>query len=265
VAHGGDQPPSLEELSFSGVDETFDCAVAGSSATFRFTTDSHGSYNLMIDLDHDGRYEPPAEILLAGTAEPGPNIVTWDGKTRAGEAIAVGTYNVKLSMRIGEFHFVGQDIETANPGLRIFSVNPPKLGVTPQPARMYWNDAKINDRALKIEPEVTPAEGISSGSFSDAPVCSAPGWAGTVNAHCWGSFTSDPTTSPGDERYIDTWVHFMSASDEIQLCVGDRNEFLGIGGGGGCTAGGANAPRNTWPMLLLLVPALLLREWRRAR
>ena len=221
LATGGGAVPQITNFAFAGPTALCGCAVQTLKSTFTFTSDRDGTYQLVLDTNKDGKYDPGSgDVLLAGNALTGTNKVEWDGTDNSGTPVPVGSYNARLSVRTGEFHFVGRDIETANPGLRIFSVNPPQPATTPAAAQMYWNDSKINSTTLKVDPVSTLPDGLSSGSFTDTPVCSKPG-ATSVNAHCWGNFTADPTLSPGDQRYIDTWVFFQEAVSLTVACVVD--------------------------------------------
>ena len=218
---GGGAVPQITNFAFAGPTALCTCALQSLKSTFTFTSDRDGTYQLVIDTNNDGKYDPATgDVLLAGTAKIGSNTVEWDGNDNNGSPVAVGSYNAQLSVRTGEFHFVGRDIESANPGLRIFSVDPPLPTTAPASTKMYWNDSKINDAVLKIDPASALPDGILSGSPTAPVVCSKPGATG-VNAHCWGNFTADPTQSPGDERYIDTWVFFQEAITTTIACVAD--------------------------------------------
>jgi outer membrane protein OmpA-like peptidoglycan-associated protein len=221
AAKGGGAAPKITNFAFAGPTSMCTCAVKSLLSTFTFTSDRVGSYQLVLDINKDGKYDPAAgDVLLAGPSVVGSNTVKWDGLDNSGKAVPVGSYNARLSVRTGEFHFVGRDIETANPGLRIYSVDPPLPTTAPASTKMYWNDTKINDKSLKIAPASTVADGLASGSPTAPAVCSKPG-ATSANAHCWGNFTADPTLSPGDLRYIDTWVFFQESVNFTLACVVD--------------------------------------------
>ncbi len=225
VAKGGGKKPTLSNFKFEGITTSTHCkcAVASLKAAFTFNSDVEGTYHLTIDIDKDGKYNPgKGDVLLVGSTKSGKNTVEWDGKDNNGKAVPKGTYNAELSVHIGEFHFTGRDIETSNPGLRIFSVDPPKPSTTPGATQMYWNDVRINKASgkLRIVPESALPNGLSSGKWSDAANCTT----STVdtlstNSHCWGNF--DATTSPGDATYIDTWVYAKESITYTIACVDD--------------------------------------------
>ena len=158
-AQGGGTAPKITNFKFAGPSAVCVCAVETLSSTFSFDSDKDGTYALVIDIDKDGKYDPSkGDVLLAGQAKAtGTNTVTWDGKDNSGKAVPVGSYSVKLSVRVGEFHFVGRDIETANPGLRFFSVEPPLPATGPKPAKMYWNDTQDQRRLAQDRARLHPA------------------------------------------------------------------------------------------------------------
>jgi len=209
-AKGKAVAPTAKGLAYVGP-KTCAWAVSGVAGAFVFdTTAVQGTYEIVIDGNKDGKYDGAAgDVLLVGKTKNGANTVPWDGKGANGQALAPGSYGVRLSVRVGEFHFLAHDIETAKPGLRIFSVDPPLPATTPAPALMYWNDKAVNTfSGMLIDPESTLPAGLSSGAYNAGAVCSAPG-PGTKNAHCWGNFVSN---SPGDASWIDTWVFAHQAT-----------------------------------------------------
>jgi MYXO-CTERM domain-containing protein len=230
VAQGGDAAPTLEGFGLQGPSSLCTCALADLEATFAFESDVAGVYEIVIDLDDDGQFDPAAgDLLLKGLAQAGSNSVTWDGRDADGSPVDAGAYDAQLSVRLGEFHFVGDDIETSRPGLRIFGLDPPQPGTTPAPADMFWNDSRINTTLTshpdfadpggpvpeeqKSVPESTISlGGLSSGLYADAADCG-------VNAHCWGNFTGGDPPSPGNYRYVDTYVFFTEAVETSIACV----------------------------------------------
>ena len=218
-ALGGTVKPVVTSFASKGSSAFCPCTVATLGSSFTFNSSVAGTYHLTVDANKDSKYDPAkGDVLLVGQAMAGANTVSWDGKDNSGKALAQGTYNVQLSVRAGEFHFTGRDIETSNPGLRIFAVDPPKPSTTPQGTKMYWNDSRINSTAgkIKIVPESTLPGGLDSGKYSDAAVCSKAG-STNPNAHCWGDFND--VTSPGDTTYIDTWVYASGSTSTTTACV----------------------------------------------
>ena len=221
VAKGGGKKPVLTNFAFKGVSAACKCAISSLEAEFSFDSNVDGTYHLVIDVDKDGLYDPAkGDVQLVGLAKTGTNTFKWKGLDNNSKAVAKGSYTARLSLRVGEFHFTGRDIETSNPGLRIFNVDPPKPGTTPTGVKMFWNDARVNTATYKIDPGSTLPNGLSSGKFADQAVCSKPLSSG-VNAHCWGNFDNNPATSPGEAAYIDTWVFAQETSVITSVCVDD--------------------------------------------
>ncbi len=236
VAQGGDATPTLEGFGLDGPNSLCTCALAGLDSTFNFDSDVDGVFEIVVDLDDDGEFDPAAgDLLLKGNAQAGSNSVTWDGLDPDGSPVAAGQYDAQLSVRLGEFHFVGHDIETSRPGLRIFGLDPPEPATVPAPADMFWNDSRINttltsDASFTTDPGgPVPADqksvpestlstgGLSSGLYADAAECG-------VNAHCWGNFEGGDPRSPGNYRYIDTYVFFTEAVQTTIACVDGADE-----------------------------------------
>ena len=234
VAKGGGAAPVITNFAFAGPNQRCQCAVAGLNSSFTFESDSAASYHLTIDTNGDGKFDPASgDVLLAGKAVVGLNTIAWDGKDNSGVAVpAAAAYNAQLSVRLGEFHFVGRDIETAKPGLRIFSVDVSnKQNPVVASTKMYWNDTRIgttSSRGVPIPsnelslPVSTLPDGLASGDPNAAAICGNENVSIVPNAHCWGNFTSaNEPPSPGNERYIDTWVFFRQTVVTTATCVHD--------------------------------------------
>jgi len=262
VARGGDATPQVTDFEITGPSEVCRCAVSGLTSRLTFQSNVDAIYEVVIDIDGNAIFDPAAgDVLKRGQAITGENVVEWDGKDEAGNLVASGDYNARLSVRLGEFHFVGADIETSKPGLRMFGVEgggggPPDPLSPRSPAMMFWDDSRINsvlserhrDRAgqtvpanQQCIPESTVAtDGLSSGNKVDPAVCGGDD-ADNVNAHCWGNFQTRETNqpgvchneqdgglprcppidpeSPGNHRYIDTYVFFTETVLTALACV----------------------------------------------
>ena len=216
-AKGGTKAPVLSNFAFPAKGLCTD-ALPGMLNKFTFNSDAVATYQLIIDTDGDGVFNPTADkVLLSGKAKAGANTVGWGGKTRASVAVPPGTYKAQLSLRQGELHFVADDIETSNPGLRLFKVDPPMSTTVPAAAKMFWDDTRVNNfSTLLISPASSLPSGVSSGTYGTTAVCSKPGQTG-VNAHCWGSFLA---SGPGNNTYIDTWVFAYQAVATLTFTMG---------------------------------------------
>lgn len=176
----------------------FDPGVSG--LAFYFETDVDGTFNVQCDLDQDGQYErtDSIDLLLIGTSEPGWNTVPWSGNDNDGNPVAEGTYNCRLQVNVGEFHYVGTDIESSYEGMRLFEVG---SGGTRSPLTMYWDDSLVQYKAQNMPNGAVGLEssgnsGVSPGSYFAATVPN-------VNARSWGNFNSG---GKGNESYLDTYT-----------------------------------------------------------
>jgi hypothetical protein len=201
--------PGVSGFTFSGGATTsvfgtsMSCnqVVAGQSGgSFSFTTDTIGTYNLQCDLNGNGSFERlgGADLLLVGGSLAGYNTVAWDGKNNAGVPVPLGTYNCRVEIHAGEFHYVGQDIETSYQGFRLFEVkaNMSRSGLT-----MFWDDTPVQSSEVTM-PNGAPGRlsagelGVAAGSYADSAVAN-------VNSRAWGNFSS---TSKGNNNFLDTYV-----------------------------------------------------------
>jgi hypothetical protein len=212
--------PVVSGFSFSGGATTsvlgapMSCnqLVAGQTGgAFVFSTDVVGTYNLQCDLDGDGNFSRvgATDLLLVGATSAGSNLAAWDGKNNAGNPVAVGTYSCRVEIHAGEFHYVGQDIETSYAGLRLFEVssNRSRTGLN-----MHWNDSLIQSTEVAMPNgslgRVDSTElGVASGVYSDPAIVN-------VNARSWGNFTS---LSKGNNNMLDTYVWLTQSQSGLAL------------------------------------------------
>ncbi len=148
------------------------------SGTFYFDTNGTLNYAIVIDTNQDNIYSA-GDVLLLGPATSGTNAVDWDGRDNNGAVLPVGTYNARLQVRSGEYHFVASDAETSGgdePGLTIYRALPGGGTVN---TLVYWDDLTV------------------LGGTTTLPTGQMAG------RHTWGDFTG---TSFGNQRYIDTYV-----------------------------------------------------------
>jgi hypothetical protein len=107
-----------------------------------FTSSTDGTGHIICDLNGDGDYDLTSDddLHLVFGVFSGDNNTTWDGTDNAGNDVADGTYNCIGMVTVGEFHYVGLDIETSYSGFRLFTLDASlnRSGLT-----MYWNDADV--------------------------------------------------------------------------------------------------------------------------
>lgn len=178
-------------------------------------SNASGTWHLVCDLNGDTVFNlvDDADLHLLGTLEAGEQLITWDGFDNLGDAVPEGVYDCQVILAVGEFHYVGDDIETIYEGLRMFEVDSSdnRTGLT-----MFWNDTEVqaNDINMPIGvpgPVTSGPDGVNSGDYAAAadPL---------VNARAWGNFRRG---SKGDEAWMDTytWVDAVE-SDVFQVEVG---------------------------------------------
>ena len=220
------QPPTVSDVFFvdsDGVDFGISPnATIGvqDSGKFVFNSDVNGSYSIGIDLDQNGSFGDQADIRLLGRAVVGLNEVEWNGNNALGEPVVTGSYDARVEVRIGEFHFIAEDVETSggpsDPGLTIFAVD--DLGNLSD-TQVFWDDETL----------LRTGEGTST--LPD-------GLPSSVARHTWGEFASD---SFGDSKLIDTYVRGETASVDILAVIID-NDTTPLASDGAVTITPVSAP-----------------------
>jgi hypothetical protein len=219
--------PSLEGATFRGGAATsvFGTPLAcnrfvsgASTGTFSFVTDGESTYHLSCDINGDGIYSATSaqDVLLIGNASAGLNTISWNGRDGSGALIAPGNYNCRISLNSGEFHYVGRDIETSYPGMRIFEVaaSGARTGLP-----MFWNDAALQAQDILMPNGLASLQssgdqGVLSGNYTDPVVPN-------VNARSWGAFVSN---GKGNDAFLDTYVWLsQTVSLPISLTAMDGN------------------------------------------
>jgi outer membrane protein OmpA-like peptidoglycan-associated protein len=211
-------PPSVTNLRFidsDGVDNGISPGVTigvQDSGVFEFLSDVTGTYAIFIDIDQNGEFGNAGDVLLLGTTVAGLNQVPWDGLDAVGGLLPLGTYNARVSIRMGEYHFISNDAETsggpADDGLSIFLTD--LAGVTSNTS-VYWDDITILG-----DPNGTSTlpNGESSGT--------------SAGHHTWGDFTS---TGFGNVRFIDTYVFGLTSTTTTAAQItGDDTPLVGADG-----------------------------------
>lgn len=215
-------PPGLTNFSFTdnqGVDNSISpggTIGVQDSGVFSFTTDIIGNYSVQIDVNQDGIYSPidssgnsSGDVFINGvTNGPSTINVPWNGRTNAGVALPNGTYNARVQMRAGEYHFIAGDAETsggvANSGLTIFEA----IGSSLFDTSVYWDDVTFLGG---IGGTTTLPDGQPSSS--------------TQARHTWGNFTS---TGFGNQTYIDTYVYGAATTSTTSAIIGSTDVPSGV-------------------------------------
>ncbi len=220
VANYAISTPTVGGFGYSGGPTGCDVVVSGqTTGDFTFTTDVVGTYHVVCDLNGDGLFDitSTADLHLIGTTAVGTNALTWDGLDNTGAVVPNGTYQCVVQVNVGEFHYVGSDIETSYPGFRMYEVD---SGGARVPLRMYWNDSLVQANAIPMPngdlgSETSGPSGVLSGSYG-APA--APdGEAFPGNARAWGDFGASIVPpnlhlGKGDQALLDTYAFLDSVS-----------------------------------------------------
>lgn len=191
----------------------------GPPGTFTFTADVVGTAHLRCDIDGDGSLGEAGspDVSRAVAVEPGTNAVTWDGLDRYGNAIPAGDYSCQVEVRTGEFHYVGRDIETSYPGLRMYVLD---AQGTRTPLAMTWDDTLVQDKAVVMLDGTTGRVSSPDGGLMSSPydAVAQP----NVDARSWGQFQGN---GKGNQSLLDTSTWLSATSTTwIQIPVADGTE-----------------------------------------
>ena len=225
-------PPSISNFRFLDSDQQDITFSPGQNNTvgvqdtgdFYFETDTaDATFAIAIDTGGpngsgpDGVYGGEGDVFLNGYTVIGTNSAEWDGTDVRGQTVPPGNYTAQVSVRLGEFHFVGNDIETSGGtaganqanGLTIYEVTPSGADV---PTLVYYDD-----RTILLDP--ANYNGVAIGGGQPSPSITMPfgAYSGTqAGYHTWGDFRGD---SFGDESYIDTFVYGRSRTSSTNAVV----------------------------------------------
>lgn len=184
-------PATLTSPLFTGAEGTLGKAgTAPLGGTFSFSVNNNGSYQLNIDVDHDGAYSSATDVRIAGNTITGQNSVLWDGLDGQGHKVPVGNYTANITVVLfgGEVHFPFFDVERNINGIKLTRNN----GYLSPDFNIYWDDTPITGTGKSSDPVKTPG-----------PVNS---W---LNGHKWGAAGSGELDF-GNEKGLDTWSFITS-------------------------------------------------------
>jgi MYXO-CTERM domain-containing protein len=218
----------------SGGDFVFDSNIDG---TYHIVCDIGGATCTVDDQDvpcPDGIFDFTSDDdlhLLGDISVTASFEVFWDGTDNNGNPVPPDSYDCEIFLTVGEFHYVGRDIETMYPGNRYFGVasNLTKTGLD-----IFWNDDAIDpyhgDSHYQMpngaEPAPTAASadgdtavlGVNSGLYASPAVPSG----SSVNARAYGAFLLRPPhyTPSNNGNTCPAWDDDHSDGDH-QLSKGD--------------------------------------------
>ncbi len=177
-------------------------------------SDFVGSASLQIDANDDGDYADPQDRAIPfAVDDDGTYTIEFDGLDGQGNTISLlDTIGARVLIdRIGEIHFVNQDVERRAGGIVVEALNGPAAGST----TLYWNDTNLRteDRAC-LTPELDGRAGVDSSG----------------GVHDW---TCDPVAANandgvngawGDARAIDDWTYHQVELD-VETTIAGTADF----------------------------------------
>ena len=181
----------------------------GVGGNFSFDSTSAGSYEIIIDTDEDGTFDPSKDRVLQNIANVGSNVVSWDGQDINGNNLGPRAnndpYNARIRLRTGEYHFPMLDAESNPNGFVIEMQNPPTAFPTGfSRFTVYYDDDNY-----------TTSNGINvslDGSGASNPRNAATGIDSSSGTHKFSG-------SYGDFKGIDTWSYFPSEGTSTNLII----------------------------------------------
>ncbi|WP_234017134.1 DUF11 domain-containing protein [Nostoc sp. 'Lobaria pulmonaria (5183) cyanobiont'] len=198
----------------------------GVGGNFSFNAISTGSYQIIIDTNNDGIFDPSSDRVLQNVLSVGSNVVLWDGKNASGVNLLPlpgnAPYNAIITTRSGEYHFPMLDAENNPQGFKITMENSPaafpnlvdqngqQIGAT----TIYYNDnnyTTANGTAINLD-----------GTGATNPRNAARGINSALGEH---EFSSDY----GDFKGIDTWTYFPSQAITTPLVITTNTQANVIG------------------------------------
>ncbi|WP_257235808.1 isopeptide-forming domain-containing fimbrial protein [Nostoc sp. 'Peltigera malacea cyanobiont' DB3992] len=198
----------------------------GVGGNFSFNAASTGSYQIIIDTNNDGIFDPSSDRVLQNVLAIGSNVVLWDGKDASGTNLQPlagnAPYNAIITTRSGEYHFPMLDAENNPLGFKITMENPPaafptladqngqQIGST----TVYYNDnnyTTANGTAINLD-----------GTGATNPRNAARGINSVSGEH---EFSSNY----GDFKGIDTWTYFPSQAILTPLVITTNTQANVIG------------------------------------
>lgn len=188
----------------------------GVGGNFSFNASSSGSYQIIIDTNTDGIYDPSNDRVLQNVLSLGSNVVLWNGKDASGTNLLPRPgnlpYNAIITTRSGEYHFPMLDAENNPLGFKITMENPPAAF----PNLVDQNGQQINSTTIYYnDSNYTSANGTAinlDGTGATSPRNAARGINSVSGEH---EFSSNY----GDYKGIDTWTYFPSQAINTPLVI----------------------------------------------
>ncbi|MFN6475757.1 hypothetical protein [Nostoc sp. DedQUE07] len=198
----------------------------GVGGNFSFNAASTGSYQIIIDTNNDGIFDPSSDRVIQNVLSVGSNVVLWDGKNASGVNLQPlpgnAAYNAIITTRSGEYHFPMLDAENNPLGFKITMENPPAAF----PNLVDQNGQQIGSTTVYYnDNNYTTANGTAinlNGTGATNPRNAARGINSATGEH---EFSSNY----GDFKGIDTWTYFPSQAILTPLVITTNTQANVIG------------------------------------
>ncbi|MEH2357872.1 hypothetical protein [Nostoc sp.] len=188
----------------------------GVGGNFSFSAVSTGSYQIIIDTNNDGIFDPSSDRVLQNVLSVGSNVVLWNGKDASGVNLLPRPgnlpYNAIITTRSGEYHFPMLDAENNPLGFKITMENSPAAF----PSLVDQNGQQIGSTTVYYnDNNYTTANGTTinlNGTGATSPRNAARGINSALGEHEFNS-------NYGDFKGIDTWTYFPSEAINTPLVI----------------------------------------------
>ncbi|MEL6686341.1 MAG: Ig-like domain-containing protein [Pseudomonadota bacterium] len=204
-------PPSVQNFAFlddEGVDNSISpdtSPAVQDSGVFTFTTNAQsGTYEIAIDVNGNGQFGDAGDVRLLGNTVQGANTIPWNGRDNTGAVLPYGAFDARVSVRMGEFHFVADDAETSGGNQDGLTVYRATRGGGEIPTAVFWDDV------TRLPATAGGTNNLPDGGLSGTP----------AGFHTWGNFVEGPL---GDKQFIDTWVYGLSSTGTTGVTVADND------------------------------------------
>lgn len=225
-----------------------DCASLSRWAV-SYRADVEGTAHVICDTSGDGVFSlsDPLDYQVTVASSVGFNTVALDNSP-VFPVDAVHT--CILEVAVGEFHYVGFDIETSFPGFRFFELDPRG---NREGMYAFWSDSEdAQSRAVRmpsphayLSAQRSPPFGLFAGDYTDPAIPHGQDPNHPGNARGWGTFAS---RGKGNDEFLDTFSRlrfsrsapFVVARTCDRAIVGVQPIAVSAAGGSVLTVSGYN-------------------------
>ncbi len=223
--------PTVSAISFTGT-VGGNTSTVNSGGTFKFTVNVSGVYDIVISRN-GVNFDPtlPANRSLRGVRGAGTQTVNWNGRDNSNLAFPVGSYQARVTLHGGEYHFPMLDVENNTQGGPILTMLNPPGGVCPTTLTGGCNAAFYDDRAYMTLTGTVVNSGNTVGNVLCGLVPPATpfanpitGYNTTTTQRAFGTATGGNTNAPctgnfGDAKGLDTWTYNQSNTAVAPLVI----------------------------------------------